>query len=86
MTKMMLDTFRTLARRRAIYRSWNVEADKCLVNSDHFNAMYNEIFDGYVLEAFKNMQDKVNDTSWITNPDRSGGQFTQDEINRDTWS
>jgi hypothetical protein len=82
MNKMMLNSFRTIARCEAIYRSRHVEADKCLVDSDHFNTMVTDIFDGLVLKEFKNMQTKVDHASWVTNPDRSGGQFTQDEIDR----
>ena len=28
---------------------------------------------------------QATDQSWIDNPDRMGGQFTQDEINRPEW-
>ncbi len=81
-----LSSLRTVAKCSAIFRSRHVEADLCKIDSDHFTAMYNQIFDELILKEFKNMQDKVDRASWIINPDRSGGQFTQDEINRDTWS
>jgi hypothetical protein len=28
---------------------------------------------------------RLRDNSWDRNPDRSGGQFTQEEINRENW-
>lgn len=32
------------------------------------------------------LEEQARERSWQTNPDRSGGQFTDDEINRrDTW-
>ena len=45
----------------------------------------------YILEAIEGMKhlvidDKEDDSSWVTNPDRMGGQFTQQEIDdANTW-
>ena len=33
----------------------------------------------------KRATERENDASWAANPDRSGGQFTQDEINNTGW-
>jgi hypothetical protein len=32
-----------------------------------------------------NLEAQAIERSWQNSPDRSGGQFTDDEINRDTW-
>lgn len=84
MDKAKLNTIRTIARCEAIYRS-RTEKDRCLIGSDHFNAMYDEVFDVYVLKEFEKLKAQITDLSWDNNPDRSGGQFTSEEINRDTW-
>ena len=38
------------------------------------------------LKRIKELEDRVAHDSWITNPDRSGGAFSQDEIdNYNSW-
>ena len=84
-TQLTLDTFRTIARCDAIYRSRFVEADLCKMGSDYFNTMVNQTFDDLVLKEFKKLEDRISELSWANSPDRSGGQFTDEEINRNTW-
>ena len=33
----------------------------------------------------RKLEKQIADDSWISSPDRSGGQFTYDEINHDRW-
>ena len=35
-----------------------------------------------ILQDVEQCAKQASDDSWITNPDRSGGQFTEEEINR----
>ena len=36
-------------------------------------------------EEIKRLRDSNSDMSWRLNPDRMGGQFTQEELGRDGW-
>ena len=36
-------------------------------------------------EEIKRLRDSNSDMGWRLNPDRMGGQFTQEELSRDGW-
>ena len=51
---------------------------------------YNDLADvtelEYLRRRVKQLEDRLSDLSWKTNPDRMGGSFSQDEIDRaNTW-
>lgn len=39
----------------------------------------------YLRKRVAQLEDQVSDMSWQLNPDRMGGQFTEEEKNRSGW-
>ena len=37
------------------------------------------------IDYIQRLEKQNNDLSWSVNPDRSGGQFTRDELDRERW-
>lgn len=52
-----------------------------LLRGDAEEALFRAWLSGYDF-GLNEMSKTVNDLSWYQNPDRSGGQFTQEEIDR----